>query len=73
MFVFFLLYHSFRKKKSAKNAVFSGFLALRFMSRGRGDRPPVNGFGDRRTTAVLFPYIMLFPTDELYYNTTHTN
>ncbi len=28
-----------------------------FSSRGRGDRTPVNGFGDRRTTAVLFPYI----------------
>lgn len=27
-----------------------------FESRGRGDRTPVNGFGDRRTTAVLFPY-----------------
>lgn len=27
-----------------------------FKSRGRGDRTPVNGFGDRRTTAVLFPY-----------------
>lgn len=27
-----------------------------FLSRGRGDRTPVNGFGDRRTTAVLFPY-----------------
>ena len=27
-----------------------------FQSRGRGDRTPVNGFGDRRTTAVLFPY-----------------
>ena len=24
-------------------------------SRGRGARTPVNGFGDRRTTAVLFP------------------
>lgn len=24
-------------------------------SRGRGNRTPVNGFGDRRTTAVLFP------------------
>lgn len=29
---------------------------LRLLSRGRGDRTPVNGFGDRRTTAVLFPY-----------------
>ena len=28
-----------------------------FFSRGRGNRTPVNGFGDRRTTAVLFPYL----------------
>ena len=28
----------------------------RLFSRGRGNRTPVNGFGDRRTTAVLFPY-----------------
>ncbi len=27
----------------------------RLLSRGRGNRTPVNGFGDRRTTAVLFP------------------
>ena len=26
------------------------------ISRGRGDRTPVNGFGDRRTTTVLFLY-----------------
>ena len=32
----------------------------RFFSRGRGNRTPVNGFGDRRTTAVLFPYISRF-------------
>lgn len=25
-------------------------------SRGREDRTPINGFGDRRTTIVLFPY-----------------
>ena len=25
-------------------------------SRGREARTPVNGFGDRRTTTVLFPY-----------------
>ena len=37
-----------------------------FQSRGRGDRTPVNGFGDRRTTAVLFPYVI---TDELYCST----
>lgn len=34
---------------------------LRFSSRGRGNRTPVNGFGDRRTTAVLFLYV-LFPS-----------
>ncbi len=28
-------------------------------SRGRGNRTPVNGFGDRRTTAVLFPYVFM--------------
>ena len=39
-----------------------------FQSRGRGDRTPVNGFGDRRTTAVLFPYVI---TDELYCSTLH--
>ena len=26
-------------------------------SRGRGIRTPVNGFGDRRTATVLFPYV----------------
>ena len=32
--------------------------SLSLNSRGRGDRTPVNGFGDRRTTAVLFPYFV---------------
>ena len=31
-----------------------------FFSRGRGNRTPVNGFGDRRTTAVLFLYFDVF-------------
>ena len=33
------------------------------MSRGREDRTPINGFGDRRTTIVLFPYAGLKATD----------
>ena len=41
------LYLKQKKKKPIKST---------FLSRGRGDRTPVNGFGDRRTTAVLFPY-----------------
>ena len=36
-----------------------------FVSRGRGTRTPVNGFGDRRTATVLFPYV--FFINELYY------
>lgn len=39
---------NFRNKKSPENQG--------FQRRGRGNRTPVNGFGDRRTTAVLFPY-----------------
>lgn len=35
------------KKESGKNQT---------LRRGRGNRTPVNGFGDRRTTAVLFLY-----------------
>ena len=41
-------------------------------SRGRGDRTPVNGFGDRRTTAVLFPYLVgckCITRNECYYST----
>ena len=30
----------------------------RLFRRGRGNRTPVNGFGDRRTTAVLFLYLL---------------
>ncbi len=37
------------KKESDKNPILK--------SRGRGARTPVNGFGDRRTTTVLFPYV----------------
>ena len=43
-----------------------------FFSRGRGDRTPINGFGDRRTTIVLFPYMLLFVvflTNGYEYNT----
>ena len=40
---------------------------LRFSSRGRGNRTPVNGFGDRRTTAVLFLYIVSNLPTELKY------
>ncbi len=36
-----------------------------FFSRGRGDRTPVNGFGDRRTTAVLSPYGAGFSLPEI--------
>ncbi len=31
---------------------------LSTISRGRGDRTPINGFGDRRTTIVLFPCVI---------------
>ena len=39
-----------------------------FFSRGRGIRTPVNGFGDRRTATVLFPYLACCFTNELYYS-----
>ena len=39
-----------------------------FYSRGRGIRTPVNGFGDRRTATVLFPYLFCCFTNELYYS-----
>ncbi len=39
-----------------------------FTSRGRGIRTPVNGFGDRRTATVLFPYLPCCFTNELYYS-----
>ena len=53
-------------KKDLKILMYQYFQVL--ISRGRGDRTPVNGFGDRRTTAVLFPYESAF-TDKKYYNT----
>ena len=37
-------------------------------SRGREARTPVYGFGDRRTTTVLFPCVCVI-TDESHYNT----
>ena len=47
-------FHTLNKKlKNAENSTFLSILS----SRGRGNRTPVNGFGDRRTTAVLFPYL----------------
>ena len=41
------------------------------LSRGRGIRTPVNGFGDRRTATVLFPYLTCCFTNELYYSKNH--
>lgn len=44
------------KKKILRSPVKSRILRI-FHSRGREDRTPINGFGDRRTTIVLFPWI----------------
>lgn len=55
------------KKKILRSPVKSRILRI-FHSRGREDRTPINGFGDRRTTIVLFPCTP-FSTDESYYNT----
>ena len=61
----FWLYGSLRfhtiKKESGKNQT---------LRRGRGNRTPVNGFGDRRTTAVLFLYwLKQYCFNRWYYST----
>ncbi len=55
------------KKKILRSPVKSRILRI-FHSRGREDRTPINGFGDRRTTIVLFPCTP-HSADKSYYST----
>lgn len=50
------------KKRNQKSCI---YLAFRFFikSRGRGARTPIYGFGDRRSTIELFPYLSIFYHD----------
>ena len=48
------------KRKVPKTPYFRAFLTLSFLSRGRGDRTPVNGFGDRPVRYQFSPYFRAF-------------
>ena len=71
-----MLIDCFVHKNSTDNQGYRHCLrcVLHTLSRGRGDRTPVYGFGERRTTAVLFPFILFINaktlslcTNRLYY------
>ena len=70
------LVHVSHKKKSPKAIRLLNFfrvgLFFQIVSRGRGARTPIYGFGDRCSTIELFPYVLFFfpvPSNR-YYNIT---